>query len=94
MGFYRSASHWGAGRLLQSWESNVAAYQLLYRGPPGVRRMGIFRRNRFPPSREIHYRMSLLPLWPPLVGESKVDAKWPDGSSFAGGVWASRRLCE
>ena len=83
MGFYRGASHWGTGRLLQSWESGVAAYEWPYRGPPGVRRLGIFRHNHFPLGREIHGRMSLLPLWLPLVGESKVHAQRPHGLGSA-----------
>lgn len=70
MGFYRGASHWGAGRLHQSWEPCVAAYEWPYRGSPGVRRIGIFRRNHFPLGREIHDWVSLLPFWLPLVGES------------------------
>ena len=79
MGFYRSSSHWGPDRLLQRWESGVVAYELPYRCRSGFCRMGIFRYNHIPLSREIHCRMSLLSLWLPLVGESKVHDRWPHG---------------
>ena len=83
MGFYCGSSHWGPDRLFQSREPGVAAYELPYRGRPSVRRMGFFRRNHIPLSREIHCRMSLLSLWLPLVGESKVHARWPHGLGSA-----------